>query len=69
MTQALYEDSGLRLDEDGITIPRYWFPLDIRRGGKQTLPVLELGRRVRPCISPEDPDRVIELLRDRVPIT
>jgi hypothetical protein len=31
--------------------------------------VLELGHRVRPCISPDDPDRVIELLRDRVPIT
>jgi hypothetical protein len=98
VTEALYEDSGLRLDEDGITIrryyfplaspkripyseikgkgrvwgagdPRYWFPLDIRRGSKQTLLVLELGHRVRPCISPDDPDRVIDLLRDRVPIT
>ncbi|OBF12429.1 MULTISPECIES: hypothetical protein [unclassified Mycobacterium] len=106
MSEALYEDSGLRLDEDGITIrryyfplatpkripyskiqgvkteqmtwnsgkgriwgagdPRYWFPLDVRRGRKQTLLVLELGRQVRPCISPDDPERVIELLRDRL---
>jgi hypothetical protein len=106
MTEALYEDSGLRLDEDGITIrryyfplagskriaysdiqsikseqmtwnsgkgriwgagdPRYWFPLDIRRRRKQTLLVLGLGRRVRPCISPDDPARVIGLLRERV---
>ncbi|MCV7439458.1 hypothetical protein [Mycobacterium seoulense] len=106
MTEALYEDSGLRFDEDGITIrryyfplanpkrirysqirgvkaeqmtwnsgkgriwgagdPRYWFPLDIRRPRKRTLLVLELGRRVRPCISPDDPDRVIQLLRERV---
>ena len=109
MTEALYEDSGLRLDEDGITIrryyfplagskrvaytdirdlkvepmtfasgggriwgatdPRYWFPLDIRRGRKKTLLVLDVGARVRPCLTPDNPDRVIELLRDRVPIT
>ncbi|MEZ0353842.1 hypothetical protein [Mycobacterium sp. pR1184] len=109
MSEAWYEDSGLRLDEDGITIrryyfplagakripyseirgikteemtwnsgkgrvwgagdPRYWFPLDIRRAGKRTLIVLELGRHVRPCITPDDPDRVIELLRERAPIT
>ena len=106
MTAALYEDAGLLLDENGITIrryyfpmagpkriaytdiqgvksekmtglsgkgrfwgasdPRYWFPLDIRRRRKQTLLVLGLGRRVRPCISPDDPARVIGLLRERV---
>jgi hypothetical protein len=107
VTEALYEDAGLTLDEDGITIrryyfpfaapkrigysriqgikakrmgrasgkgrfwgtsdPRYWFPLDIHRGSKQTLLVLYVGRRrVRPCITPEDPARVIELLRGRV---
>jgi hypothetical protein len=27
MTEPLYEDFGLRLDEDGITIRRYYFPL------------------------------------------
>ncbi|WAC90597.1 hypothetical protein [Mycobacterium sp. Aquia_213] len=109
MTDALYEDSGLRLDEDGITIrryyfplagpkriaygeirgikteqmtfasgggriwgatdPRYWFPLDIRRSRKKTLLVLDVGARVKPCITPDDPDRVIELLRDRVSTT
>lgn len=107
MSEALYEDPGLRLDEDGITIrryyfpfaspkriaysdiqgvktkqmtwnsgkgriwgaadPRYWFPLDLRRGRKQTLLVVNLGRRrVRPCISPDDPDRFIEVLHDRL---
>ena len=106
MSGALYEDAGLRLDVDGITIrryyfpfanpkrigyskiqgikakpmswtsgkgrfwgaadPRYWFPLDIHRGSKQTLVVLYLGRRVRPCITPDDRARVIELLRARV---
>jgi hypothetical protein len=106
VTEALYEDAGLRLDEDGITIrryyfpwagpkriaytkiqgvkarpmswasgkgriwgasdPRYWFPLDRRRGRKRTLLILHLGRLVRPCITPEIPERVIEVLRDRV---
>ena len=106
MTEALYDDAGLMLDEDGITIrryyfplatpkriaynkirgirakpmswlsgkgriwgtsdPRYWLPLDVARRSKQTLLILELGRWVRPCITPEDPTRVIALLRDRV---
>jgi hypothetical protein len=106
VTEALYEDAGLWLDADGITIrryyfplatpkriaytaiqgikaesmswssgkgrfwgasdPRYWFPLDTRRGSKPILLILDVGRRVRPCITPENPDRVIELLRDRV---
>ena len=102
----MYEDSGLTLDEDGITInryyfpfatakrvkysdiqgikreemgwasgkgrfwgagdPRYWFPLDLHRGQKNTLLVLDVGRRVRPCITPEDPTKVIELLKAKV---
>ena len=105
MTQALYEDANLVLDEDGITIRRYYFPLsapkriaynkirgikakpmswarkrrffgaadpryrfprDVHRASEQTLLILELGRWVRPCITPEDPARVIAVLRDRV---
>ena len=106
MTEALYEDAGLLLDDEGITIrryyfplatakricysdiqgiktkpiswksgkgrfwgasdPRYWFPLDIHRNSKQTLLVLDVGRLVKACITPEHPDRVIELLRERV---
>jgi hypothetical protein len=109
MTAALYEDAGLILDEHGITIrryyfpmaghkriaysdireiktgpmtwssgkgrfwgagdPRYWFPLDARRGSKTTLLVLDVRARVKPCITPEDPDKVIELLNSRVPVS
>ncbi|OBK28625.1 hypothetical protein A5634_20135 [Mycobacterium asiaticum] len=105
---ALYEDPNLLLDEDGITIrryyfpvatskrvpysaiqsikskqmgwasgkgriwgatdPRYWFPLDVRRGRKSTLLVLHVGRRVRPCITPDDPAAVIKVLRDKVKV-
>jgi hypothetical protein len=106
VSEPLYEDAGLLLDNDGITIrryyfpfatakrisysaiqgikaepiswksgkgrfwgasdPRYWFPLDIHRGKKPTLLVIDVGRRVKACITPEDPDRVIALLRERV---
>ncbi|OBK18309.1 hypothetical protein [Mycobacterium asiaticum] len=103
---ALYQDAGLTLDEDGITIhryyfpfanskrvayseiqgikskqmgwatgkgrfwgatdPRYWFPLDIHRGRKATLLIFDVGRRVRPCLTPEDPAKVIAVLRAKV---
>jgi hypothetical protein len=106
VSEALYEDAGLLLDADGITIrryyfplatpkrisysdirgikakpmswnsgkgrfwgasdPRYWFPLDIHRNSKPTLLVLHVGRVVKACITPENPDRVIALLRERV---
>lgn len=106
MSNALYDDGGLVLDEDGLTIrryyfpwagskrisyanirraevrpmgwftgrgrvwgtadPRYWLPLDVRRARKHTLLVFDTGRCVKPCVSPDDPDRVVELLRGRV---
>ncbi|BDB40777.1 MULTISPECIES: hypothetical protein [Mycobacterium] len=105
---ALYEDSGLTLDEDGITIrryyfpfanakridygditsikskkmgwasgkgriwgaadPRYWFPLDVHRGRKSTVLILQTGRWVRACITPDNPDEVIRILRAKVKI-
>lgn len=53
----------------GTSDPRYWFPLDLRRPAKATLVILDGGARVKPCITPEDPDRVLELLRARVPVS
>jgi hypothetical protein len=104
----LYDDGGLVLDEDGLTIrryyfplaaakripytemrqvtvrpmgwmtgrgrgwgtahPGYWFPLDVRRASKRVLVVFDLGRRVKPCVTPDDPDRFVELLHGRVPV-
>ena len=52
----------------GTSDLRYWFPLDVRRWHKATLLVFDVGRRVKPCVSPDDPQRVIELLHDRVRI-
>ncbi|OBK94804.1 hypothetical protein A5645_15500 [Mycobacterium asiaticum] len=50
----------------GAGDPRYWFPLDIHRGRKSTLLVIDLGKRVRPCITPEHPAKAIEVLKAKV---
>jgi hypothetical protein len=50
----------------GTGHPGYWFPLDMRRMNKTEMLVLDLGGRVKPCVSPDDPQRVLELLRTRV---
>lgn len=104
----LYDDGGLLLDDEGLTIrryyfpwagpkriaytrirqatvrpmgwltgkgrgwgtahPGYWFPLDLHRARKRVLVVLDLGRKVKPCVTPDDPDRFIRLLDTRVPV-
>ncbi len=53
----------------GTSDPRYWFPLDLQRGSKPTLLILDAGAWVKPCITPKDPDRAVELLRARVPVS
>jgi len=40
----------------------------VRRWRKPILLVLDIGARVKPCVSPDDPQRVIELLRERAHI-
>jgi hypothetical protein len=50
----------------GSAHPRYWLPLDASRPRKDTLIVLDIGNYVRPAFSPDDPDRVLELLQSHV---
>lgn len=50
----------------GTSSPRYWLPLDPGRPHKDRLIVLDLGGRVRPAFSPDDPDRVLSVLEQRV---
>jgi len=52
----------------GTANPGYWLPLDTRRGRKTTLLVFDIGTRVKPCVSPNQPERVLELLREQVPV-
>jgi hypothetical protein len=49
----------------GTAHPGYWLPLDRGRAHKDILLVLDLGKRVKPAFSPDDPDRVLEILRQQ----
>jgi hypothetical protein len=49
----------------GSTLPGYWFPLDLRRLRKDRMIVLDIDGYVKPAFSPDDPDRVRELLLER----
>jgi len=40
----------------GTANPRYWAGLDPRRPTKSTALILDLGRPVRPFLTPDDPD-------------
>ena len=50
----------------GSAHPGYWLPLDLTRPRKSTLVVLDLGARVKPSFSPDEPEMVLRLLRERV---
>jgi hypothetical protein len=43
----------------------YWANLDTKRPSKKEGLVLDLDRRVKPFITPDDPDQVEALLRER----
>jgi hypothetical protein len=44
---------------------RHWAPLDLRRPWKEKALILDLGTRVKPVISPDDPDRVLALIQEQ----
>lgn len=106
MGNALYDDGSLLLDDEGLTIRRYyfplctskhllysairgidvlplgvltgrgriwgtgslrhWFPLDIGRLRKPTLVAIDAGDFVKPCVTPTEPERFVEILRSRM---
>ena len=49
----------------GTANPRYWASLDPRRATKQTALILDLGRFVRPFLTPDDPDTFERVVRER----
>jgi len=49
----------------GSAHPGYWLPLDVSRPRKSTLIVLEVGGHVKPSFSPDDPEEVLQALRQR----
>jgi len=46
----------------GTTDPRRWFNLDWGRRRKRVAFLLDLGKRVSPVITPDDPRRIAEVL-------
>ena len=49
----------------GTSDPRYWWHLDWSRPRKDTALILDLGRLVRPVITPDDPDLVAATIEER----
>jgi hypothetical protein len=47
----------------GTTDPRRWFNLDWGRPHKRVAFLVDLGKRVKPVITPDDPQRVAAVLR------
>jgi hypothetical protein len=47
----------------GTTDPRRWFNLDLGRRHKRVAFLIDLGKRVSPVITPDDPQRVAAVLR------
>ena len=45
---------------------RHWAPLDLKRASKDKALVVDVGRWVRPMITPADPDRVLSILREHM---
>ena len=44
----------------------HWYNLDPRRPSKQTAIELDTGGRVRPTITPDDPEAVARILNERI---
>jgi hypothetical protein len=53
----------------GTGHPRYWASLDPGRPAKKDALILDLGRFVRPFLTPDDTDAVEAVLRAHVPDT
>jgi hypothetical protein len=49
----------------GTANSAYWTNLDTMRPSKKEGLILDLGKRVKPFITPDDPDRVETIIRDR----
>jgi len=48
----------------GTANPRYWAHLDPRRPSKERALILNVGGRVQPFITPDDPDAVEQVIRE-----
>jgi hypothetical protein len=58
-----------RLRVWGTADPRVWWHLDPGRSRKRTALLLDVGRRVRPAITPDDSAAVLRIIRERTGLT
>jgi hypothetical protein len=49
----------------GTANPRYWASLDPGRPRKKAGLILDIGKPVRPFVTPDDPDAVESIIRER----
>lgn len=49
----------------GTANPRYWANLDMKRTRKSEGLILDIGKRVRPYITPDDTDTLERLIREK----
>ncbi len=52
----------------GTANPRYWASLDWNRPTKRVALILDLGRRVHPFLTPDDPDAALDVIRRHAPV-
>lgn len=45
---------------------KHWYDLDANRPNKETGIELDVGGRVRPCLTPDDPEAVSEILAEHI---
>jgi hypothetical protein len=50
----------------GATDPRYWFHLDASRPKKSKAIVIDKGDWVKAVLTPDDPDRVLQILEEKI---
>lgn len=48
----------------GASNPRYWAGLDLQRPRKQIALILDVGARVKPFVTPDDPDAAEAVIRE-----
>lgn len=50
----------------GTSSPGYWSPLDLGRPRKEKVVIVNVGKTVKPAFTPDDPERVAEVLRAHI---
>jgi hypothetical protein len=56
-----YDDGLIACASDELV--RHWFNFDVDRSHKPVALVLDVGRHVRPTITPDDPQHAVGVLR------